>query len=424
MPRPVVAAVCYRTGESGTEFLLVRTKDGRCRTFPRGHVEAGERLSQAAEREAGEEAGAAGRIAERPFTSYIAAKDGQEETVPTFLMFVTSRDTAHELNRDPRWFSAESAVTALAQGREPRYAREQTRVVHEALSAIASAGSSEYGHLTQVAMQHPRDVFTEARLDADWQRLRFAARPDRKRAIDEFDRFVEILRSHGCTVHLLPADLDSTLDAIYARDASVVSPRGPILCNMGKQERTAEPSVHRRALESLGLPIAGAITAPGTLEGGDVVWFDDRTVAVGRGYRTNAAGIRQFRDLLGDGVTVLEVPLPHWHGETDVMHLMSLVSPIDRDAAVVYARLLPVPFREWLLDRDIALIEVPDAEFETMGGNVLALGPRRAVVLRGNPLTRAALDHAQVEVTEYDGAEISLKGAGGPTCLTRPLERH
>jgi len=283
---------------------------------------------------------------------------------------------------------------------------------------------SEYGHLANVAMTHPRDVFSEARLDADWQRLNFAARPDRRRAIEEFDRLLTILQSHGCAVHVLPADSDSTLDAIYVRDASIVSPRGPILCNMGKRARAAEPAAHRRALESLGLPIAGTITAPGTLEGGDVVWFDEQTVAVGRGYRTNAAGIAQLRALLGDGVTVVEVPLPHWHGETDVMHLMSLVSPIDRDAAVVYAPLLPVPFREWLLRRDITLVEVPDAEFESMGANVLALGPRRAVVLRGNPLTRAALERARVDVIEYDGAEISVKGAGGPTCLTRPLERR
>jgi len=142
VPRPIVAAVCYRAGESGLEFLLVRTKDGRCWTFPRGHVEAGERPWQAAEREAGEEAGAAGRIVKRPFTSYISEKYGQQETVATFLMVVTSLDAAHEPTRDPRWFGADAAVTALTQGRETQYAREQARVVREARSAIASAGSS------------------------------------------------------------------------------------------------------------------------------------------------------------------------------------------------------------------------------------------------------------------------------------------
>ena len=169
--------------------------------------------------------------------------------------------------------------------------------------------------------------------------------------------------------------------------------------------------------------ICGRIEPPGRLEGGDVVWLDGRTLVVGRGYRTNAEGIRQLRAMLGSRVDVVEVPLPHWQGQQDVMHLMSLISPIDHGMAVVYSRLLPVPFREWLLDRGIHLVEVPDEEFESMGTNVLALAPRRCLMLAGNPRTRAALERAGADVIEYAGTEISVKGAGGPTCLTRPLER-
>jgi N-dimethylarginine dimethylaminohydrolase len=170
--------------------------------------------------------------------------------------------------------------------------------------------------------------------------------------------------------------------------------------------------------------VVGALARPGRLEGGDVVWLDARTVVVGRGYRTNDEGIRQMTMLLGDTVDdVLTVPLPHWRGTDDVMHLMSLISPIDNDLAVVYSPLLPVPFREYLLGRGFTLIEVPDSEFETMGTNVLALAPRRCLMLAGNPRTRAALERAGVEVLEYVGTEISVKGAGGPTCLTRPVRR-
>lgn len=169
--------------------------------------------------------------------------------------------------------------------------------------------------------------------------------------------------------------------------------------------------------------IAGRIESPGRLEGGDVIWLDARTLVVGRGYRTNADGIRQLRAILGNRVEVVEVPLPHWHGPHDVMHLMSLISPIDHGIAVVYSQLLPVPFREWLLDRGIHLVEVPDEEFVSMGTNVLALAPRRCLILAGNPRTRAALERAGADVVEYEGTEISVKGAGGPTCLTRPLER-
>jgi N-dimethylarginine dimethylaminohydrolase len=245
------------------------------------------------------------------------------------------------------------------------------------------------------------------------------------RATAEYERFLEILRSAGATVHLLPRDDRTTLDSIYVRDASVLCGRGMILCSMGKPQRSGEPDALRRAFAALdGVPpVIGSITPPGRLEGGDLVWLDSRTVLIGLGYRTNAEGIRQFRAIAGDTVDAVAVPLPHWRGERDVMHLMSLISPVDRDLAVVYSPLLPVTFREWLLARGVRLLEVPDSELETMGANVLALAPRRCVALAGNPRTRAALERAGAEVVEYEGAEISVKGAGGPTCLTRPLAR-
>jgi len=227
----------------------------------------------------------------------------------------------------------------------------------------------------------------------------------------------------GATVERLPDAPGLTLDAIYVRDASLVTPRGVILCRMGKPARRQEPAAQGMALTALGLDVAGAIEPPGQIEGGDVAWFDDRTVAVARGYRTNDEGIRQFRGLLGPEVEVIVVPLPHYRGPADVFHLMSIVSPVDRDLAVVYSPLMPVPFREWLLQRGIDLVEVPDGEFASMGANVLAIAPRRCVMVEGNPVTRSRLEAAGAEVAAYDGSEISLKGGGGPTCLTRPLAR-
>jgi len=285
---------------------------------------------------------------------------------------------------------------------------------------------SEVGRLAHVVVKHPRDAFVDAQaIAAQWQPLNFSGPPDLGRAIDEYDRFVGILRSAGADVHFLPRDAAATLDSLYARDASIVSPRGMILCSMGKPAREPEPAAQERAYASLDGPpgIAGRIEPPGRLEGGDVIWSDDRTIVVGRGYRTNAEGIRQLRLLLGEAVDVVEVPLPHWRGAGDVMHLMSLISPVDDDLAVVYSPLMPVPFREWLLERGYQLVEVPAEEFDTMGTNVLALAPRRCLMLAGNPRTRAALEAAGAEVTEYEGQEISVKGAGGPTCLTRPLLR-
>jgi N-dimethylarginine dimethylaminohydrolase len=284
---------------------------------------------------------------------------------------------------------------------------------------------SEVDRLIRVAVKHPRDAFVDdATIARQWQDLRFTAPPDLARASSEHDRFVEALHAAGATVHWLPRDETTTLDSIYVRDGSIVCRRGLILCRMGKPQRASEPAAHERSITGERMPVCGRIEPPGRVEGGDVIWLDSSTFVVGRGYRTNAAGIRQLRAILGRDIDVVEVPLPHWRGQHDVMHLMSLISPVDHDLAVVYSPLLPVPFREWLLDRGIRLVEVSDEEFDTMGTNVLALAPRRCLMLAGNPRTRAALERAGADVVEYEGTEISVKGAGGPTCLTRPLERQ
>jgi N-dimethylarginine dimethylaminohydrolase len=284
---------------------------------------------------------------------------------------------------------------------------------------------SEFAQLTRVVLKHPRDAFVdEATIAAGWRTLGYTAPPDLGRAIAEYDAFLSLVQSSGSEVHLLPRDARTTLDSIYVRDASVVCDRGVILCSMGKSQRAEEPAAQEATFVRLpSTRVVGEITLPGRLEGGDVLWLDSRTIVVGRGYRTNDEGIRQLRALLPGDVTTIVVALPHWRGPADVMHLMSLISPVDRDLAVVYSPLLPVPFRELLLQRGIELVDVPDEELDTMGTNVLALSPRRCLMLAGNPRTRRALEHAGAEVLEYEGKEISVKGAGGPTCLTRPLQR-
>jgi N-dimethylarginine dimethylaminohydrolase len=283
---------------------------------------------------------------------------------------------------------------------------------------------SEAGSITRLIVKHAQDAFQGPEtIAAEWRELNFSSAPHYARAVEQYDRFLALLGSSGCEITMLPKAEGAGLDSIYVRDASIMCNRGAILCCMGKPQREGEPAAQEAALHALGFPILGRIRPPGQLEGGDVAWLDERTLAVGRGYRTNNAGIVQLRALLGEEIELLTVPLPHWRGAGDVFHLMSIISPIDRDLAVVYSPLLPVPFREWLLDRGIRLVEVPDSEFESMGANVLALAPRRCVMVAGNPITRARLEAAGAKVLEYEGSEISLKGGGGPTCLTRPLER-
>ena len=284
---------------------------------------------------------------------------------------------------------------------------------------------SDVGVLRSMVLKHARDAFVDqAAIDEQWRDLGYLERPDLECALAEYDAFTALLQRSGVAVHFLPRDERTGLDSVYARDSTVVSDRGVILCSMGKQQRRGEPAAVRDAFRSMGIPVHGSIEGEGLLEGGDVVWLAPDTLVVGRGYRTNDEGIRQLRELLGDTIRELLVaPLPHWRGPGDVFHLMSLLSPLDLDLALVYSPLLPVPLREALLQRGIDLVEVAEEEFEAMAGNVLALAPRRCVMMQGNPITKGRLEDAGVDVETYAGGEISAKGCGGPTCLTRPLLR-
>lgn len=291
---------------------------------------------------------------------------------------------------------------------------------------MTTTAHSETGTLRHLIIKHARDAFvSQDVLNAQWKDLGFTAVPDFARAVREYDALLELLGRAGARIETLPPEGDLTPDSMYVRDASVVTNRGVILCRMGKPQRMNEPAAQEAFFKKAGIPVLGTIQPPGRLEGGDVVWLDEQTVAVGRGYRTNADGIEQLHSLLGNSVKeVIAVALPHWRGAGDVFHLMSILSPVDRDLALVYSPLMSVAFREGLLERGLTLVEVPDEEFESMGTNVLAIGPRRCVMVAGNPKTRARLERAGVEVLEYEGQEISIKGGGGPTCLTRPLSRE
>jgi N-dimethylarginine dimethylaminohydrolase len=290
---------------------------------------------------------------------------------------------------------------------------------------MTTSAQSETSPIRSLLLKHPRQAWQgQADIRNQWRDLRYAGEPDLARAIEEYDRLVAILCRSVPEILYLPEDPRTGLDSIYVRDAALATERGLILCRMGKQLRRGEPEAIGDFAGKNGWPVLGAIRGPGTLEGGDVVWLDGETLAVGHGYRTNADGIRQLREMTASFVReVIEVPLPHWDGSGDVLHLMSMLSPVDGRKLLVYSRLLPVPFRKRLLETGFALLEVPEAEYRTMGTNVLAVAPGKCIALAGNPETREVLEKNGVEVLTYDGDEISIKGAGGPTCLTRPLAR-
>jgi N-dimethylarginine dimethylaminohydrolase len=254
-----------------------------------------------------------------------------------------------------------------------------------------------------------------------WQEYGWRAAPDPVAAAVEHEALRELLAGAGAEV-IVAGGEDGNPDAIYAYDPVLVGDDGAVLLRPGKVGRLGEPSALEADLARAGVPVAARVDAPGTVDGGDTLWLDRDTLLVGRGYRTNAAGVEQLQSAFPEA-EVITYDLPHWNGSGEVMHLMSLISPLDDDLALVYPRLAPVRLLELLAERGIATVEVPDEEFETMGPNVLALGPRRALALEGNDETRRRMEAAGVEVLTYTGDEISRKGDGGPTCLTRPILR-
>jgi dimethylargininase len=217
-------------------------------------------------------------------------------------------------------------------------------------------------------------------------------------------------------------DVAGDPDAVYVFDPVIVSDRGALLLRPGKEGRRGEPAAIAEDLRALGVPVAFEMREPATAEGGDTMWLDQRTLLVGRSYRTNDAGIRALREAL-PGVEVLAFDLPRLSGPDACLHLLSLLSPLDDDLVVGYPPLMPIRLLELLAQRDIPIVEVPEEEFGSMGPNVLALAPRVALAVDGNPQTRRRMEAAGVDVTVYEGSEISHKGEGGPTCLTRPLLR-
>jgi len=291
--------------------------------------------------------------------------------------------------------------------------------------ADPAAALNEYAVLRRVMICPAESAYgSQSRLDGVWQGEEFLGGPDFVEARKEYDRFARVLADSGAEVDVFPDPGGLGISAIYIRDSSLVAPGGVILGRMRNAYRAAEPASLGAYYAAHGVPVLGAIEGEGLLEGGDFVWFDATSCAVAEGYRTNAEGIRQLREILGPGVEVQAVPLPHDQGPTACLHLMSFISPLDADLALAYSPLMPVPFRSWLLDRGIRLVEVPDEEYAlTMGCNVLALAPRKCLAIVGNPVTRARLEAAGCEVIAVKAEEISLKGGGGPTCLTRPLLR-
>lgn len=275
--------------------------------------------------------------------------------------------------------------------------------------------------LRTVLVKRPDSAFGSANAQ-EWH---YAANPNLSIAQEEHDALTDTLRKSGAEVIYHDEYQPDHADAIFAFDPSLVTDAGAIILSMGKEKRRGEEAAMARAYEKLGIPILATLHGDARAEGGDLLWVDHDTLAVGLGFRTNAAGLLQLRDaLVGIGVEVIAVELPYYTGPEACLHLLSMISIIDYHTAVVHTPLMAVPFWQELRRRDFTLIEIPASEYDTMATNVLALAPRKCLMLEGNPLTQRLLGDAGCEVMTYRGNEISLKAEGGPTCLTRPIWRE
>lgn len=274
--------------------------------------------------------------------------------------------------------------------------------------------------LRRVLVKRPDAAFAVQ----DPDRWHYAGRPDLVVAQQEHGALVSLLTQSGAEVIYHDEFQPERADAIFVHDPALVTDEGAIILKMGKALREGEEEALAQCLGALSIPVYYRLHGEARAEGGDLLWVDHDTLAVGLGFRTNREGLRQLSEALsGLGARVLPVPLVYHRGPEACLHLMSFISIVDERLAVVYLPLMPVPFWEALLEKGFRLVEVPDEEFDSMGCNVLATAPGRCVMLEGNPITRDRLTAAGCRVETFRGREVSLKAEGGPTCLTRPIWR-
>ena len=285
--------------------------------------------------------------------------------------------------------------------------------------------NSNVSTLKTVLLKNPQAAFkSQKTIDLQWQDLNFIDKPDFKKSVTQYENFIDILNDNNVEILYIPEDEITSLDSIYTHDPIFMTPNGAVIGNMGKTQRKPETIIMKNYLNEIGVPILGEIINDATLEGGDVIWIDEKTVTAGLTYRTNNKGIDQLRKILSTiSIEVISVDLPHWNGPVDVLHLMSLISPLNENLFLIYKKLLPIGLLKLLKKLDIKTISIADEDYDSLGCNVLPLSTTKCLITSGNNKTCKIIEENGIEVIEFQASEICYKGSGGPTCLTRPIYR-
>ena len=285
--------------------------------------------------------------------------------------------------------------------------------------------NSNVSTLKTVLLKNPQAAFkSQKTIDLQWQDLNFIDKPDFKKSVMQYENFIDILNDNNVEILYIPEDEITSLDSIYTHDPIFMTPNGAVIGNMGKTQRKPETIMMKNYLNEIGVPILGEIINDATLEGGDVIWIDEKTVTAGLTYRTNNKGIDQLRKILSTiSIEVISVDLPHWNGPVDVLHLMSLISPLNENLFLIYKKLLPISLLKLLKKLDIKTISIADEDYDSLGCNVLPLSTTKCLITSGNDKTFKIIEENGIEVIEFQASEICYKGSGGPTCLTRPIYR-
>ncbi len=286
---------------------------------------------------------------------------------------------------------------------------------------VKFGGQSMVSPLQSVLVRSPDSSFGQV----NPKKWHYTKRPNLFKARTEHDKFVQNLRKEGVKVYFHEQSLPCHADSIFVHDPAFITNKGAIILKMGKKLRSGEEEAIEKTFKSLGIPILCKLHGEARAEGGDILWINDRTLAIGRGFRTNQEGINQIKKALEPfGICVVQVDLPYDQGKEACLHLQSLISFIDYKKAVVYLKFMPVSFVEYLKKSGIELIEIVESEYPTMAANILAIKPNVVLTINCNPKTIKKLRDCNVKVLTYRGDELSLTAEGGATCLTRPILRQ